>query len=169
MTTGIRIRGISTSDWDALAALEAAEYGPRGLSEGRTALESRGRTSPSTCFTLHHDRRPAGYVLAFPYPASHCPDLQRPERTAHRSDNLHLHDIVIAEHLRGRGYGRTLLHHLAGTARTAGYRRISLVAVSGAATFWAANGFHPRKEVTPPRDYGSNAVYMSKPIPTRRT
>ncbi|MCF3183140.1 GNAT family N-acetyltransferase [Streptomyces polychromogenes] len=162
--TGIRIRGVSTADWDAVAALETAEYGPRGLSEGRTALESRGGASPSTCFTLHHEHRLAGYLLAFPYPPDRCPDLLRPQRTVHRSDNLHLHDIVVAEDLRGRGYGRTLLHHLSATARAAGYRRISLVAVSGMDTFWAAHGYRPRTGVTPPPHYGGDAVYMSKPI-----
>ncbi|MFF2198303.1 GNAT family N-acetyltransferase [Streptomyces sp. NPDC058157] len=161
---GIRIRGISTADWDAVAALEAAVYGPRGLSEGRAALESRGRASPSTCFTLHHERGLAGYLLAFPYPPDRCPDLLRPERTAHRSHNLHLHDIVVAEELRGRGHGRTLLHHLSGAARAAGHRRVSLVAVSGMDAFWAALGYRPRDGVTPPPHYGAGAVYMSKTI-----
>ncbi|MEU8435011.1 GNAT family N-acetyltransferase [Streptomyces sp. NPDC029216] len=158
------IRGIATADWDAVATLEAAVYGPRGLSEGRAALETRGRVSPATCFALHHARGLAGYVLAFPYPADRCPDLLRPERTVHRSHNLHLHDIVVAEDLRGRGYGRTLLHHLSGTARAAGYRRISLVAVSGMETFWAARGYRPHDEVTPPPHYGGNAVYMSRTL-----
>ncbi|WP_405982859.1 GNAT family N-acetyltransferase [Streptomyces sp. NBC_00158] len=164
MAAETRMRGISAADWDAVAELEAAVYGPLGLSEGRTALESRGRPSPGTCFTLHHEGRVAGYVLAFPYPASRCPDLLRPERTVHRSRNLHLHDIVVAEDLRGRGYGRNLLHHLSATARTAGYQRISLVAVYGMETFWAAHGYRPQDEVTPPPHYGGNAVYMSKPI-----
>ncbi|RKT08579.1 acetyltransferase (GNAT) family protein [Streptomyces sp. 3211.6] len=159
-----RIRGISPADWDAVAALEAAVYGPRGLSEGRTALEARGEASPSTCFALHHELRLAGYLLAFPYPPGRCPDLLRPERTAHRSDNLHLHDIAVAEDLRGKGYGRTLLHHLSDAARAAGYRRISLVAVSGMDTFWAALGYRPQPGVTPPPHYGGDAVYMSKTI-----
>lgn len=162
--TGIRIRGISAADWDAVAALEAAVYGPLGLSEGRAALESRGRASPSTCFALHHARGLAGYLLAFPYPANRCPDLLRPERTAHRSHNLHLHDIVVAEELRGRGHGRTLLHHLSGAARSAGYRSLSLVAVAGMDTFWAALGYRAQDGVTPPPHYGGSAVYMSKTI-----
>ncbi len=106
----LRIRAVAAADWPGVAALEATAYGDSSLLEGRAALESRGRASPSTCLVLHLDGQLAGYVLALPYPAFRYPDLSRPERTVFRSPNLHLHDLVVAEPLRGQGLGSRLLH-----------------------------------------------------------
>jgi ribosomal protein S18 acetylase RimI-like enzyme len=160
----IRIRHISESDWDGIAALEASTYSGCGLSEGRAALESRAGASPGTCFVLEAGRRIAGYVLSMPYPAFRYPDLTRTEQRTFRSPNLHLHDLVIAGDLRGRGLGRDLLHHLTATARSSTFERISLVAVGGSDTFWFANGYREHPEITLPDSYGANALYMSKAI-----
>ncbi|MEU5591487.1 GNAT family N-acetyltransferase [Streptomyces sp. NPDC020298] len=151
-----------------MAALEAAAYADCSLSEGQDALESRGRSSPDTCFVLELGGRIAGYVLALPYPRFHCPDLTAPETTVFHSHNLHLHDLVVAEDLRGRGLGTRLLRHLTAAARARGFQRISLVAVGGMETYWQAHGYRPHREAGPPPGYGSEAVYMSTTLPTSR-
>ncbi|KAB7833797.1 GNAT family N-acetyltransferase [Streptomyces mobaraensis] len=178
---GIRVRGIAERDWDAVVALEAGAYTALGLSEGRAALRSRADASPDTCFVLDVDSRPAGYLLALPYPAFRCPDLTRPEEPrepgepgereepADPAANLHLHDIVVAPHLRRRGLARHLLRHLARTARTRGDERISLVAVGGSEAFWSARGFAAHPDVALPDGYGPQAVYMSRPVPADDT
>ncbi|MGK5559414.1 GNAT family N-acetyltransferase, partial [Actinomadura kijaniata] len=82
--------------------------------EGPAALRSRADASPDTCFVLDVGSRPAGYLLALPYPADRCPDLTAPEtpgEPAAPAANLHLHDIVVAPHLRRRGLARHLLLH----------------------------------------------------------
>lgn len=165
MTEDVRLRRISDGDWDGIVALEAGTYGDSELSEDRAALESRGRVSPDTCFVLARGRQVVGYALALPYPPFRYPDLSRPEVTACHSRNLHLHDLVVAEKLRGRGLAKRLLGRLTATAGRRSYERISLVAVGGADTFWSANGFHPHTEVALPRSYGSDAVYMSRAVP----
>ncbi|MFF2524002.1 GNAT family N-acetyltransferase [Streptomyces liangshanensis] len=185
MSHDVRIRPISPEDWDGIVALEAGAYTALGLSEERDALESRVRASPATCFALDAGQGPvgyalAGYVLALPYPEHGYPDLTRAEETTtaaphdrgdgrngrDRGDrNLHLHDLVIDERLRGRGLARTLLRHLLATARSEGYERISLIAVNGSDTFWAANGFAPHEGVAPEEGYGPGAVYMSRAVP----
>jgi GNAT superfamily N-acetyltransferase len=164
----VRIRNISDSDWPDVAALEADAYASSALSEGQAALESRGRVSPATCFVLDLDDRIAGYVLALPYPMFRYPDLTRMEESAFHSRNLHLHDLVIADNLRGRGWGTRLLCHLTATAGST-YERISLVAVGGMETFWAARGYRAHKEVELPQSYGNDAVYMSIAVPGSRT
>ncbi|QIQ06905.1 GNAT family N-acetyltransferase [Streptomyces liangshanensis] len=172
----MRIRPISPGDWDGIVALEAGAYTALGLSEERDALESRVRASPATCFALDAEQGAvghalAGYVLALPYPEHGYPDLTRAEEpttaaSPHRGDrNLHLHDLVIDERLRGRGLARTLLRHLLATARSEGYERISLIAVNGSDTFWGANGFAPHEGVAPEEGYGPGAVYMSRAVP----
>ncbi|MGA4838233.1 GNAT family N-acetyltransferase [Streptomyces sp. G45] len=165
----LHIRPVTDHDWDGIAALEAGVYTPLGLSEGRAALESRARVSPSTCFVLTSGHRTAGYVLTLPYPAFQSPDLERAERSAFASANLHLHDLVVAEDFRGRGLARRLLRHLTATARAQRYERISLVAVAGSETFWSARGFTAHREVPLPASYGADAVYMSAPVPERQS
>ncbi|MFF2010034.1 GNAT family N-acetyltransferase [Streptomyces sp. NPDC058195] len=164
----VTVRAVRGGDWDAVVALEAAAYGAAGLSEGRAALESRAAASPATCFVLDHGSRTAGYLLALPYPMFAYPDLDRTEDVVFHSRNLHLHDLVIAEDLRGRGLGRVLLGRLVAVAGTKGYGTVSLVAVGGSDTFWAASGFRPHRDVTPPAGYGADAVYMSLAVPDVR-
>ena len=160
----VRIRHIREEDWDGIAALEASTYTDSALSEERAALESRARASPATCFVLDFEQRLAGYVLSLPYPRFQYPDLSRMEQVAFRSRNLHLHDLVIAEDFRGRGLAKQLLQHLTATAGSRSYERISLIAVGGSETFWAANGFHAHREIELSKGYGADAVYMSKPV-----
>ncbi|MFE2868738.1 MULTISPECIES: GNAT family N-acetyltransferase [unclassified Embleya] len=160
----VHIRRIAEGDWDAIVALEAATYSAGALSEGRDALRSRARSSPATCFVLHYEQRPAGYLLALPYPMFRYPDLSRPEQVVHHSRNLHLHDLVVARHVRGNGLARELLHRLTATARAKKYERISLIAVGGSEGFWSANAFDAVPEVALAPGYGAGAVYMSTPV-----
>lgn len=163
-TPEVRVRAIAEDDWPRIAALEAGVYAPASLSEGVEALRSRGRASPETCFVLETGDRVAGYVLALPYPRLRYPDLTRPEERAYDSRNLHLHDLVIADDLRGRGLGGRLLRHLTRVARRSSYERISLVAVGGTAGFWAGHGYRPEPGAELPAGYGDGAVYMSCPV-----
>ncbi|MFJ2650296.1 GNAT family N-acetyltransferase [Streptomyces sp. NPDC087420] len=168
MNHDVRIRPVSEGDWGGIVALESGAYAALGLSEERSALESRVRASPGTCFVIDAEQQLAGYVLALPYPEHGYPDLTRAEETVAvrvPHPNLHLHDLVIDEGLRGRGLAKTLLHHLLATARAEGYEQISLIAVNGSDTFWAANGFTARHGVAPTESYGPGAVYMSRAVP----
>jgi GNAT superfamily N-acetyltransferase len=169
MSSDVRIRPVSDGDWSDIVALESSAYSAIGLSEERTALESRVRVSPTTCFVLNVEQRLAGYLLALPYPMFEYPDLARTEEIVFRSRNLHLHDLVIAEDLRGRGLAKRLLHHLTATAESQEYEQISLVAVAGSETFWSANGFTVHHGVVPAGSYGATPVYMSRAVPADRT
>jgi GNAT superfamily N-acetyltransferase len=169
VSDNVGIRRIRDEDWGEIVALEAGAYTPLGLSEDRAALESKVRASPTTCFALHLERGLAGYLLALPYPASEFPELARREEVAFRSRNLHLHDLVIAEDLRGAGLGRRLLRHLTARARLQGYEQISLVAVGSSRTFWSANGFADRREAVNPQGYGPNSVYMTMALAAEPT
>ncbi|MFJ9562063.1 GNAT family N-acetyltransferase [Streptomyces fuscichromogenes] len=161
---GVRVRHITDTDWDAIAAMESRAYAGLGLSEGRAALRSRADASPQTCFVLDLGAQPAGYLLALPYPPFGYPDLERAEEPvvpAHPPRHLHLHDIVVAERLRGRGLGERLLDHLTLAAAARGFERISLIAVGRSEPFWSAHGFTAHPGISP-AGYGANAVYMSR-------
>ncbi|MEU3979326.1 GNAT family N-acetyltransferase [Streptomyces sp. NPDC026672] len=163
-----RTRAVADTDWPDVAALEALAYAGTSLTEGRAALESRGRISPGTCFVLDLGGRIGGYVLALPYPMFHHPDLGRPEEVTFHSRNLHLHDIVVAPPLRGRGLGRRLLDRVTTAAGARGYEHISLVAVDGMEGFWRAHGYRTHHDVEVPPGYGENAVYMSTGVRASR-
>ncbi|WNF28099.1 GNAT family N-acetyltransferase [Streptomyces sp. C11-1] len=160
----LRIRRIVEDDWSGITELEARTYTGSALSEEQEALKSRARASPETCFLLEHGRRTVGYVLALPYPFRRYPDLGRAEDTVFRSANLHLHDCVVAEEFRRRGWGTRLIDHLSATAGSRSYERISLIAVGGSDTFWSARGYAPHTEVGLPPGYGEDAVYMSMAV-----
>ncbi|WP_251095321.1 GNAT family N-acetyltransferase [Streptomyces sp. Caat 7-52] len=158
------IRGITEADWPRLAALESEAYADLCLAEGEQLLRSRARASAGTCFVLDLDGRPAGYVLALPYPRFRCPDLARPEQAVHHTTNLHLHDLVVSAPLRRRGLGTRLVRHLTEAARARGFATVSLVAVAGKEPFWRANGYHAHPAAPVPPDYGGDAVYMSADV-----
>ncbi|MDT0614123.1 GNAT family N-acetyltransferase [Streptomyces lancefieldiae] len=163
-----RIRLLQDEDWDDVVALEALAYAASGLSEGREALRSRHRVSPSTCFVLEHAGAFGGYLLALPYPLFRCPDLSLSEESAarpgDREGNLHIHDLVIAERVRGRGMAPRMQRHLEEVGRRARHRSLSLVAVHGSRPLWARLGYRTRPEVALPASYGAEAVYMTKSL-----
>ncbi|MFG2908383.1 GNAT family N-acetyltransferase [Kitasatospora sp. NPDC048286] len=166
--TDTRIRLLAEEDWDEVVALEERAYAASGLSEGREALRSRHRASPGTCFVLEHAGRFGGYLLALPYPRFRCPDLSLSEEGAvqgsDREGNLHAHDLVIAERARGRGLAHRLLRHLEEIGRAAHCRTLSLVAVRGSQVLWTPLGYRARPEIGLPASYGTEAVYMVKPL-----
>ncbi|MFD6529765.1 GNAT family N-acetyltransferase [Streptomyces sp. NPDC060184] len=170
--TGTRIRRLLDDDWDAVVALEERAYRASGLVEGGEALRSRHRVSPSTCFVLEYEGGIGGYLLALPYPLHRCPDLslaevpagRRSGRGPGRESNLHLHDVVVAERARGRGLARRMHGHLEETGRAGRYRTISLVAVQGSRALWAGLGYRARPGTVLPASYGTEAVYMTKPV-----
>ncbi|MFJ6384193.1 GNAT family N-acetyltransferase [Kitasatospora sp. NPDC092039] len=164
MSEGLRIRLLAEGDWDAVVALEHDAYAADGLSEGREALRSRALSSPQTCFVLEQHGTVRGYLLSLPYPPLRCPDLDRPEATAYASDNLHVHDLVIAEELRGRDVALGFIRHFRERAEEQGYERISMVAVRGADILLRLLGYRAHREVPVPACYGRRAVYMSMPV-----
>ncbi|MEU9622115.1 GNAT family N-acetyltransferase [Streptomyces sp. NPDC048155] len=161
--TDTRIRLLREEDWDEVVMLEESAYAASGLSEGEAALRSRHRASPSTCFVLEHAGGFGGYLLALPYPLFRCPDLSLAEERAVPGNNLHLHDLVIAERARGRGLASLMQQHLEETGRAARYRTLSLVAVHGSQALWTTLGYRARPEIGLPASYGAEAVYMVKP------
>ncbi|MFB7475751.1 GNAT family N-acetyltransferase [Kitasatospora sp. NPDC056184] len=159
------VRPVAEPDWAEIVPLEARAYADSGLSEGGEALRSRHRAAPDCCFTVEHKGEFGGYLLALPYPLGHSPDLGRAESPATRaSTNLHAHDLVVTERLRGHGLAPRLLAFLADTARARGYATVSLVAVRGSEVLWAPLGYRPHPEVDLPASYGERAVYMSMPL-----
>ncbi|MFD8594355.1 GNAT family N-acetyltransferase [Kitasatospora sp. NPDC059646] len=164
MTGEFLIRQLADGDWDAVVALEHDAYAADGLSEGREALQSRVRSSPETCWVLEQHGAVRGYLLSLPYPPLRCPDLAAPEDGAFASDNLHVHDLVLAEELRGRELAAKLMEHAQEQAVERGFAQVSMVAVRGSDILLRFYGYRAHREVALPASYGRRAVYMSRPV-----
>ncbi|WP_033213456.1 GNAT family N-acetyltransferase [Kitasatospora phosalacinea] len=164
MSEEFLIRQLAERDWDAVVALEHEAYAADGLSEGREALRSRVACSPGTCFVLEQRGTVRGYLLSLPYPPLRCPDLAVAEAGAFESDNLHVHDLVLAEDLRGRELAAKLMEHVQERAVAEGFVQVSMVAVRGSDILLRFYGYRAHREVELPASYGRRAVYMSKPL-----
>ncbi|MER5355435.1 GNAT family N-acetyltransferase [Kitasatospora sp. NPDC002551] len=160
----VTFRRLAEDDWDTVVELESAAYTADGLSEGREALYSRAQASPETCYVAERDGKVVGYLLSLPYPLYQCPDLSSPEQAAFDSTNLHVHDLVITEELRGRDLALRFIRHLRDEARRRGFDRISMVAVRRTDILLALLGYRAHRDVTVPPCYGARAVYMSMPV-----
>ncbi len=158
------IRQLADGDWDAIVALEHDAYAADGLSEGREALQSRALGSPGTCFVLEQSGTVRGYLLSLPYPPLRCPDLTAAEDTAFESGNLHVHDLVLAEELRGRDIAEEFMGYLRAQAVESGFEQISMVAVRGTDILLRLLGYRAHREVAVPASYGRRAVYMSMSV-----
>lgn len=162
----MKVRYIKNRDWDEIVALERQSY-LSVLSENRTALTSKNSASPSTCFVLEVEGQVVGYLLSLPYPRFEYPHLAQAESMVYRSQNLHVHDLVIAERYRGQGMAGRLLDQLMLAAERNGYQWLSLVAVSGSRFFWESQGYDVCPEIVLPESYGEGAVYMSRAMPVK--
>ncbi|WP_067498718.1 GNAT family N-acetyltransferase [Actinoplanes sp. TFC3] len=158
----IRIRGIEPGDWAQITTLEFHTYDPSGLSEGREALESRA--APGTSFVACAGAELVGYVLALPYARFASPELGGPSKPAGPGGELHLHDLVIGAQHRRQGLATLLHEHFLAAAGALAYRHVSLVAVGGSDTFWAARGYRRHRDVPVPPCYGADAMYMSREV-----
>jgi ribosomal protein S18 acetylase RimI-like enzyme len=162
----MKVRYIKNSDWDEIVALERQTY-LSVLSENRNALTSKNRASPSTCFVLEVEEEVVGYLISLPYPRFEYPQLLQIESMVYSSQNLHVHDLVIAERYRGQGLARRLLDQLMLVVEREGYQWLSLVAVSGSHFFWKAQGYDFCSEIVLPKSYGEGACYMSRAMPVK--
>ena len=77
-----------------------------------------------------------------------------------------MHDLSVSPAARGAGLGRGLLEHSLRAASRLGLRHSELVAVPGAAGYWARLGYVavPASEALAEklRGYGAGAVYMRR-------
>jgi predicted N-acetyltransferase YhbS len=153
------IEPVAPGDWPQIENIERSAYEQSGLSEGREALQSRA--APGTSFVARAGDRVVGYLLALPYPRFSAPSLDRPGSFTAGPD-LHLHDCVIDASFRRQGLASRL--HAQLLAAAVAFDHVSLIAVGGSDTFWAAHGYRRHPRVPVPPSYGKQAIYMSRGV-----
>lgn len=128
--------------------------------ESPEALASRLHRFPAGCFLAEGKAGIFGYCLSHPGLVGQPPplDMVLAELPA-VADCLYLHDLALVPAARGLGLGDTMVAMLVALARTHGFHRIALTAVSRSGGFWERHGF--RRHACPAlASYGEAAVYM---------
>lgn len=136
--------------------------------EDRACFAERLGLHPAGCFVLAEGEAVRGYLVAYPWRTDAAPALNALVGAIPAdAGTMYLHDLALSPRARGGGWTRPIVERLAGLARAQGWPSLSLVAVNGAAPFWAKLGFEARD--TPAlRDklasYGADARYMVRKL-----
>jgi GNAT superfamily N-acetyltransferase len=142
MACDLNWRAMTTGDLAEVEAI-AARVHP-GFFERPEIFAERLRLYPEGARLLVRDGAAFGYVLSHPWHAKAMPALDSllgalPANAA----SFYLHDLALLPAARGTGAAGRLVAALAGHARTAGFPRMSLVAVNNSRGFWQKQGFAP--------------------------
>ncbi|MCW4461693.1 GNAT family N-acetyltransferase [Sphingomonas sp. BT-65] len=133
-------RPMAAADLPAISAISDAVHGR--YSEAVEVYAERLALYPAGCFVLEGDGAAAGYLITHPWRRDTPPKLGAMlERLPADADTCYLHDIALLPATRGTGAGRAAVDLVIGQARASGFGEITLMAVGGADSFWAAQGF----------------------------
>ena len=160
-------RPMTKADLDGV--VEVAKVSFPDHPEDLACFDNRLTLNPQGCFVLSDEQGGVhGYLVAYPWVRNAAPALNTLiDALPEHPEVIYLHDLALHPSTRGGGYTRPVVEALAQQARSAGFERISLVAVNNAAGFWERNGF---KVMTPDgmaaklASYGDDARYMERDI-----
>lgn len=162
----MKITEITECSWRGILEIQDAAY-HEIASEELDVLKSKQFLSPETCFVCISEKDEIlGYLLAHPWNGSEPPKLYEPLLDSERSDSLYLHDMAVSSRSKGQGIGSSMMAKLIEVAKLKCIKRINLVAIQGADSFWSMHGFKVIKESSICSSYGDNAVLMEKIIMT---
>ena len=140
---------------------------PKVLHEAPESFAAKIEAAPETCWGVFTERGLGAYLIALPLMGAATVglgDTVFPNVVAaNRAECLYLHDLAVGLSLRGKGCGEALAEHALQKAAAHGIKRVELVAVQGAQSFWAKFGF----VVTPhgaTESYGADAVKMIRSL-----
>ena len=158
------IRLIEDSHWSDILAIQAKAYHEVDL-ETLDVLKSKQVASPETCFVcISKQNETLGYLLAHPWGDSEPPKLFVQLLDTINSQTLYLHDMAVDPYSKGQGIGRTMMAKLIEVAKAKGFKRINLVAIQGADSFWSSLGFKVIVGANISSTYGENAVFMEMEV-----
>lgn len=162
----MKIRGMSQSDLPAISRIQRECYS-EAILESVDSFSAKLSTSPHFCFSAVQGQLVVGYVVSLPWVFGEIPELDGSEYSVPpNADGLYIHDMAVTPSARDLGAAKHMLNAVLDTASQRGYKRIFLVAIQGASSYWMRHGF----EVVPAgaslkRDlsaYGREAVYMAR-------
>lgn len=162
----MKIRRMSQTDLPAISRIQRECYSETIL-ESVDSFSAKLSASPDFCFVAVQRQQVVGYVVSLPWVFGVIPELDGSECSIPpNADGLCIHDMAVTPSARDIGAAKHMLNTVLEAANQQGYKRIFLVAIQGASSYWRRHGF----EVVPAgaslkRDlsaYGREAVYMVK-------
>ena len=165
--------------WRAMAAADLEEVHRISAQvhpahpERAEVLAEKFRLFPQGCFVLEAAGRIAGYCFSHPWTGGPPPPLDTfMTALPFGLSTYFIHDLTVAESVRGTGMGRALVPELFKAARDAGQELLVLVAVNNRGPFWQAAGFSetPGEAIQQAAraKYGAGAVHMSMRLDAAR-
>lgn len=133
-------RAMTPADLPAVARISTAVHGR--YAESEAVYAERLALWPNGCFVWQQGEDVAGLLVAHPWHRATSPALGAllgaipPD-----ADSFYLHDIALLPETRGHGAGSAATALVVERARQAGFRDVTLVAVNGAQSYWATQGF----------------------------
>lgn len=167
---------ILDTSWREIFSVQKQSY-REDLLEEVDVLKGRWRVSPDTCFVFKgRDNSVLGYILAYPWKLNNPPKLSDNltelfSETKNVSDpfvanTLYLHDLAVSTDARGLGVGKQLINKILKVAKLQNFKRIMLVAVDGADSFWFNFGFREVERDFSCPTYGDDAKLMTLQLTT---
>lgn len=133
-------RPMAAPDLPAVSAISDRVHGR--YSEAVEVYAERLALYPAGCFVFEKDGDPGGYLISHPWLRDAPPRLGATlEAIPAGADTYYLHDIALLPATRATGAGRTAVELTIAAAHAEGLDEITLIAVGGADSFWAAQGF----------------------------
>jgi len=166
MSTG-HWRAMRLSDIPAVVTIADAVHGE--LTESAEVFAERLALYPAGCFLLERDGEAVGHLVSHPWPRRTPVPLDvLLGAIPADADSFYLHDLALLPAARGSGAGVAVIRQALVDAASAGYREASLVAVHGADSFWARQGFRYVDDEVLARklqSYGEGTFFMERPLP----
>jgi ribosomal protein S18 acetylase RimI-like enzyme len=147
------------ADLPAVAQISAVVHGR--YAESEAVYAERLALWPTGCFVWRQGGDIAGLLVAHPWHRATSPALGAllgaipPD-----ADSFYLHDIALLPETRRHGAGSAATALVVERARQAGFRDVTLVAVNGAESYWATQGF----AVVEAGGYGPDTFRMRRAV-----
>lgn len=158
-------RPMCPDDLSLVSAISDAVHGR--YSETLAIYAERLALYPAGCLMFEQGQELVGYLVSHPWRGDKLPGLNMPlGALPAQPDCYYFHDIALLPSARGSGAGSAALAFVEDRARAEGLRNITLIAVNGADSFWAAQGFACADEAAAQgaRSYGAGSYVMRRVI-----
>ena len=151
-------RAMRADDLDAVTASADAVHGV--FTEPKAVYAERLALYPDGCRVFERDGAVVGLLVTHPWHRGAVPKLGAPLGALPPApDVYYFHDIALLPAARGAGAGAEATAFVRQQAVRAGCREVALVAVSGADSYWCAQGFD-YAEPDAPGPYGAGSHLM---------
>ena len=133
-------RGMTEGDLSDVVAISDAVHGV--FTEPREVFAERLMLYPEGCRIFEADGAVGGFLVTHPWHAGAVPKIGALlGELPNAAQVYYLHDIALLPVTRGKGAGGAAMAFVLEQAVAAGCETIRLVAVNGADSYWAAQGF----------------------------